>query len=128
MQFSQTQYCYDVERLEQYMAAVRAMGLHEKAYILVGVGPLASARAAEWIRNNVPGVHIPDTIVDRLAKSENQKEEGKKICIEMIQQVREIEGIAGVHVMAYRQEEAVAEIIDKSGILGDRTPWSPCQT
>ena len=127
-QFIQTQYCYDVARLEQYMAAVRAMGLHEKAYILVGVGPLASARAAEWIRKNVPGVHIPDTIVDRLAKSENQKEEGKKICIEMIQQVREIEGIAGVHVMAYRQEEAVAEIIDKSGILGDRTPWSPCQT
>jgi methylenetetrahydrofolate reductase (NADPH) len=127
-QFIQTQYCYDVERLEQYMAAVRAMGLHEKAFILVGVGPLASARAAEWIRKNVPGVHIPDTIVDRLAKSENQKEEGKKICIEMIQQVREIEGIAGVHVMAYRQEEAVAEIIDKSGILGDRTPWSPCQT
>jgi methylenetetrahydrofolate reductase (NADPH) len=127
-QFIQTQYCYDVERLEQYMSAVRAMGLHEKAYILVGVGPLASARAAEWIRKNVPGVHIPDTIVDRLAKSENQKEEGKKICIEMIQQVREIEGIAGVHVMAYRQEEAVAEIIDKSGILGDRTPWSPCQT
>jgi methylenetetrahydrofolate reductase (NADPH) len=126
-QFIQTQYCYDVERLEQYMAAVRAMGLHEKAYILVGVGPLASARAAEWIRKNVPGVHIPDTIVDRLAKSENQKEEGKKICIEIIQQVREIEGIAGVHVMAYRQEEAVAEIIDKSGILGDRTPWSPCQ-
>lgn len=110
------------------MAAVRAMGLHEKAFILVGVGPLASARAAEWIRKNVPGVHIPDTIVDRLAKSENQKQEGKKICIEIIQQIREIEGIAGVHVMAYRQEESVAEIIDNSGVLGDRRPWSPCQT
>jgi methylenetetrahydrofolate reductase (NADPH) len=127
-QFIQTQYCYDVERLKQYMSTVRALGLHERAFILVGVGPLASARAAEWIRKNVPGVHIPDTIVERLKKSEKQKEEGKKICIEIIQQVREIEGIAGVHVMAYRQEETVAEIIEQSGVLGDRKPWSPCHT
>jgi methylenetetrahydrofolate reductase (NADPH) len=127
-QFIQTQYCYDVERLKQYMSTVRALGLHERAFILVGVGPLASARAAEWIRKNVPGVHIPDTIVERLKKSEKQKEEGKKICIEIIQQVREIEGIAGVHVMAYRQEETVAEIIEQSGVLGNRKPWSPCHT
>lgn len=127
-QFIQTQYCYDVERLEQYMSAVRGLGLHERAFILVGVGPLASARAAEWIRKHVPGVHIPDAIIDRLKKAENQKKEGQRICREIIQQVREIEGIAGVHVMAYRQEESVAEIIEESGILGDRRPWSPCQT
>jgi methylenetetrahydrofolate reductase (NADPH) len=126
-QFIQTQYCFDIERLEQFMSSVRGMGLDQRVFILVGVGPLASARSAEWIRKNVPGVHIPNAIVDRLAKSENQREEGKRICIEMIQQVREIEGVSGIHVMAYRQEESVAEIIQQSGVLGDRTPWSPSQ-
>jgi methylenetetrahydrofolate reductase (NADPH) len=101
------------------------MGLHEKAFILVGVGPLASARAAEWIRKHVPGVHIPDTVIDRIAGAANQKQEGKKLCIEMIQRVREIEGVSGVHVMAYRQEETVAEIIQESGVLGGRMPWYP---
>jgi methylenetetrahydrofolate reductase (NADPH) len=124
-QFIQTQYCFDVERLKQFMARVCDMGLHKKAFILVGVGPLASARAAEWIRKNVPGVHIPDTVIDRLTGSANQKQEGKKICIEMIQQVRGIEGVSGVHVMAYRQEEIVAEIIQESRVLGGRMPWYP---
>lgn len=124
-QFIQTQYCFDVERLQQFMSQVRAMGLHEQVFILVGVGPLASARSAEWIRKNVPGVHIPDGIIKRLSKSDNQKEEGKRICIELIQQVREIEGVSGVHVMAYRQEETVAEIIRESGVLGSRVPWYP---
>jgi methylenetetrahydrofolate reductase (NADPH) len=124
-QFIQTQYCFDVELLKRFMARARDMGLHKKAYILVGVGPLASARAAGWIRQNVPGVHIPDPIIDRLAGSGDQKREGKRICIELIQQVREIEGVSGIHVMAYRQEETVAEIIQESGVLGGRTPWYP---
>ncbi|HSD70161.1 MAG TPA: methylenetetrahydrofolate reductase [Woeseiaceae bacterium] len=124
-QFIQTQYCFDIERLRQFMTRVRDMGLHEKVFILVGVGPLASARSAEWIRQHVPGVHIPDGIIRRLAGSSNQKQEGKRICIEMIQQVREITGVSGVHVMAYRQEELVAEIIQESRVLGGRTPWYP---
>jgi methylenetetrahydrofolate reductase (NADPH) len=126
-QFIQTQYCFDIERFRQFMSSVRDLGLHEKAFILVGVGPLASARAAEWIRKNVPGVHIPDAIVERLAKSRNQREEGKRICVEIMQQVRDIEGVSGVHVMAYRQEELIAEIIQQSGVLGHRTPWNPSQ-
>lgn len=124
-QFIQTQYCFDVERLKTFMARVRDLGLHEKAFILVGVGPLASARAAEWIRQNVPGVHIPDAVVERLAGSDNQKREGKRLCIELIQQIREIPGVSGIHVMAYRQEETVAEIIQESAVLGGRIPWYP---
>ncbi|MDH4110050.1 MAG: methylenetetrahydrofolate reductase [Gammaproteobacteria bacterium] len=124
-QFIQTQYCYDMDRLRKYMDKVRDLGLHEKAFILIGVGPLASARAAQWIRTNVPGVHIPDVIIDRLAGAQDAKREGKRICIEMIQQIREVEGVAGVHVMAYRQEEAVAEIIQESGVLAGRAPWKP---
>lgn len=122
-QFCQTQYCYDVPLLERFMARARDLGLTERCFILVGVGPLASARAARWIRANVPGVHIPDAVVTRLEGALDQKEEGKAICVELIQQIRAIEGVAGVHVMAYRQEEAVAEIVHRSGILKDRKPW-----
>ena len=86
-------------------------------------GPLASARAANWIRANVPGIHIPDAIIARLEGAENQKLEGKKICIEIMQECREIAGVAGVHVMAYRQEELVAEIVHESGVLAGRRPW-----
>ncbi len=119
-QFVQTQYCYDIAMLERYMTVVRDLGLDKKCFILVGVGPMASARTANWIRNNVPGVHIPDAVIDRLKGAENQKAEGKKICVELIQQIREIPGVAGVHVMAYRQEEFVTEIISDSGVLKNR--------
>ena len=119
-QFIQTQYCFDVPLLEQFMARVRDQGLHERCFILVGVGPLASPRAARWIRSNVPGVHIPDDVIARLEGAENPKTEGKQLCIEFIQRIREIDGVAGVHVMAYRQEELVSEIIAESGILRGR--------
>ncbi|MCP5371974.1 MAG: methylenetetrahydrofolate reductase [Hyphomicrobiales bacterium] len=122
-QFVQSQYCYDIPMLERYMDRVRDLGLHRQCYILIGVGPLASARAARWIRSNVPGVHIPDPIIERLEGATDQKREGKRICIDLIQQIREIEGIAGVHMMAYRQEELVAEIVHDSGILKGRQPW-----
>jgi 5,10-methylenetetrahydrofolate reductase len=123
-QFVQTQYCYDIPMLKTYMERVRDMGLHEKCFILVGVGPLASAKAARWIRSNVPGVHIPDSIVARLEGAAKQKEEGKRLCIDLIQEIREIEGVSGIHLMAYRQEESVAEIISESGVLRDRKPHS----
>lgn len=123
-QFVQSQYCFDIPMLERYMAQVRDLGLDEQCYILIGVGPLASARAAKWIRSNVPGIHIPDAIIDRLEGAADQKLEGKKICIEMLQQVREMKGVSGAHVMAYRQEELVAEIVHESGILKGRRPWT----
>jgi 5,10-methylenetetrahydrofolate reductase len=121
-QFVQTQYCFDVEMLRTYMARVRDLGLHEDCFILAGVGPLVSARAARWIRANVPGVHIPDTVIKRLEGAEDQRKEGKQLCIDLIQEIAEIEGLSGVHVMAYRQEELVSEIISSSGILARRRP------
>jgi len=71
------------------------------------------------MRTKVPGVVIPDRIIERLKKTprENQQEEGKKICVEILEEIREIEGIAGIHIMAYRQEELVAEIVEQSGLL-----------
>ena len=123
--FIQTQYIFDVPQLIEFMKISQDMGLLEKCFILPGVGPLASARTATWIRTNVPGIHIPDHIIQRLAGAENQKLEGQNICVELIQQIREISGVSGVHVMAYRQEEAVPDIIKKSGVLDGRVPWYP---
>ena len=122
-QFVQSQYCYDLGILKDYMQRVTDMGLHQKCFILIGVGPLASAQTARWMRSNVPGVYIPDAIIERLEGAQDQKREGKQICIEIIQQVREIIGISGIHVMAYRQEEFVSEIVHESGVLSDRKPW-----
>lgn len=125
--FIQTQFCFDVDRFRKFMRQVREMGLHEKVYILAGVGPLRSARSAEWMRSNIPGVVIPDNLVERLrrAPKSGQREEGKRICVEIIEQVRQVEGVAGVHVMAYRQEETVAEIIQRTGLLPRRAGTAP---
>jgi 5,10-methylenetetrahydrofolate reductase len=122
-QFVQSQYCFDVPMFREYMKKVRDLGLHEKCYILVGVGPMASAKTAKWIRSNVPGIHIPDSIIARLEGAQDQKKEGKQLCIDIINEVKEIEGVSGVHVMAYRQEEYVAEMVHDSGVLKGRQPW-----
>ncbi len=124
-QFVQTQYCYDVPRLRTFMQRVEDLGLLEKVFILVGVGPLRSAKAAEWMRSHVPGVHIPDAVVQRMAGAEQQVLEGRQICIDLIHEIREIKGVSGIHVMTYRQEESVAEIIEASGVLNGRVPWYP---
>lgn len=123
-QFIQTQYCFDIPMLERFMDRVRDMGLHEQAYILIGVGPLPSARAARWVRANVPGVHIPDEYVRRIEQAKDPAIEGRKACVETIQQIREIKGVAGVHIMAPRQERYVGEMVRQSGVLGARRPFS----
>ena len=107
------------------MAAVRDFGGHEKVYLLAGVGPLASARSAVWIRNNVAGVHIPDSVIARLEGADDQAQEGVNICVDMIHELQEIEGVKGIHIMAYKQEHRVGEIVERSGVLNGRVPWHP---
>jgi methylenetetrahydrofolate reductase (NADPH) len=124
-QFIQTQYCYDIALLKGFMDQVENLGLAGKVFILAGVGPLRSAKTAEWMRKNVPGMHVPDALIARLAGAKDQAREGREICIELIQAIREIRGIHGVHVMAYRQEETVAEIVERSQVLQGRSPWYP---
>jgi methylenetetrahydrofolate reductase (NADPH) len=118
--FIQTNYIYDMPVFRAFMERVRDMGLDEKCFILAGVGPLASAKTARWMRNNVPGIHIPDAVIERLEKAAKPAEEGKKLCIELIEEVRAIKGVAGVHIMAYRREHLVHEIIAESGLLKER--------
>ncbi len=124
-QFVQTQYCYDIPRLKTFMERADGLGLPQRAFILVGVGPLRSAKAAEWMRTHVPGVHIPDDVIRRVAGAVDQAKEGRRVCVDLIREIRETKGVAGVHVMAYRQEEAVAEVITESGALNGRVPWYP---
>jgi len=124
-QFVQTQYCFDPEMLEAFMQEVRARGIERRCHILVGVGPLASARSARWMLAHVPGVHIPAQLLHRLEQSADQRREGTMICVELIRAVRQMEGIAGVHVMAHRNESLVPEILRESGLAAERDAVPP---
>jgi methylenetetrahydrofolate reductase (NADPH) len=126
--FIQTQLIYNVPRFKEFMKRVVDLGIHEKVYILAGVGPIKTAAAAKYMRDQVPGMDVPDEIVERMeaagkgiedkkAKAEAMREEGIKICVELIQQMREIPGVAGVHIMAIEWEEAVRPIVERAGLL-----------
>jgi len=114
--FVQTQLIYNVERFKTYMARVRDLGLHEVVYILAGVGPVKSVGAARFMAEKVAGMEVPAEIVDRMAKTPKaaQPEEGIRICVEIIEQVREIPGVAGIHIMAVHWAEAVPEIVTRA--------------
>ena len=115
--FIQTQCIYDMERFRKWMEQVRARGLHEKVYILAGITPLRSVKMAEYMRDKVAGLTVPDHIIERLKSAENAEEEGRKIAIEQIQELREIPGVSGVHIMAIEAEKTVAALAEKAGLL-----------
>lgn len=124
-QFVQTQYCFEIAPLKRFMDKLDELGLIDKVFLIVGVGPVRSAKAADWMRTHVPGLHIPDSVIKRLGGAQDQAREGRNICVDLIQEIRSIRGVHGVHVMAYRQEESVAEVIDRSQVLAGRVPWHP---
>ena len=116
-QFFQTQYCFDLDKVKSYCRGLVDGGFTEKAYFLIGIGPLASAKSARWMNENLFGVHVPDNIIDRLEAAADQKAEGRAICAELLQGFAEIEGCAGAHLMAPHQEAACAQVIKESGLL-----------
>ena len=115
--FIQTQIVLNVEKFAAWMEQVRKLGLHKKTYILAGVSPLKSVGMARYMKNNVPGMDVPDEIIERMKGAEDPKAEGIEICVDIIKQVRKIEGVAGVHIMAIEWEEAVPQIVEKAGLL-----------
>ena len=117
--FIQTQCIFNVPKFEQWMEGVRKMGLHKKTYIMAGITPMKSVGAARFMQKRVPGMDVPQEIVDRMASvpKEQQPEEGVKICVETIQRLKEVEGVAGFHIMAIEWEEKVAEICERAGLL-----------
>jgi 5,10-methylenetetrahydrofolate reductase len=135
--FIQTQLIYDISAFQVFMEKVRELGVHKETFILAGIGPLKSPAMAKYMKENVPGILIPDELIKRMtqagapwagkSKDELTKEdkkaraaawqsEGIKICIELIQQLREVEGVAGVHIMAIEWEEAVKPIVEGAGL------------
>ncbi len=117
--FVQTQIIYNIEKFRKFMEIVRDLGLHERCFILAGVTPPKSLGMARYMKKFVPGLDVTDEVIQRLSDAKDQKEEGIDICVDIINQVREIPGVSGVHVMAIEWEEAVPEIVKRAG-LSDR--------
>ena len=115
--FIQTQCIYDMERFEKWMKQVRERGLHKKVKILAGLTPLKSVGMAKYMRDSVAGLTVPDYYLERLSKVEDKAAEGIKICVEQIKRLREIEGVAGIHLMAIEWERRVPEIVEAAGLL-----------
>jgi methylenetetrahydrofolate reductase (NADPH) len=112
--FIQTQCIYDMERFEKWMGQLRSRGLHKRCKILAGVTPLKSAGMTRYMRDKVAGVIVPDYYVERMTRAKDPKSEGIDICVEQIQQLQQIDGIAGIHIMAIEWEEKVPEIVEKA--------------
>ena len=112
--FFQTQYVFDSKVLDEYMKVLGDEGILEKTNFIIGLGPFASAKGAKWMNDNLFGVDVPEQIIKRLEDAKDQKEESKKICIELIESFRNIRGVNGVHLMGHKKEEVISEIIKES--------------
>ena len=112
--FFQTQYVFDSKVLDEYMKVLGDEGILEKTNFIIGLGPFASAKSAKWMNDNLFGVDVPEQIIKRLEGAKDQKEESKKICIELIESFRNIRGVNGVHLMGHKKEEVISEIIKES--------------
>ena len=118
--FMQTQCIFNIPKFKEWMEEVRAVGLHQEIKILAGITPLKGVGGARYMKKFVPGMDVPHEIVDRMAgveKGPASHAEGKKLAVEMIKELAEVEGVAGVHIMAVEWEEAVPEIVETAGLL-----------
>ncbi len=114
--FIQTQFCMDIAVVRRYAARLRALGLTARAKLLIGVAPIPSARSARWMRERLFGTIIPDGIVDRLERAPDARAEGIRIGVELLQQLAEVPGVAGAHLMAPQSPSAIPEVIAASGL------------
>jgi methylenetetrahydrofolate reductase (NADPH) len=118
--FLQTQCIFDVDKFEKWMKMVVDQGLHEKIYILAGLTPVRSERALKFMNTEVAGMSIPDELISRMEAvkdKEEKKEEGIKICLEMIERIKNIEGVAGIHLMPIGWESITPVILERAGLL-----------
>jgi len=116
--FVQTQCIYNLDKFEKWMKGVVDRGLHERVAVLAGITPMKTAGMARYMKNKVPGMDVPDEVVDRMAgvPKDKQAEEGIKICVEAIERLTQVEGVAGFHIMAIEWEQKVPEIVEKAGL------------
>jgi methylenetetrahydrofolate reductase (NADPH) len=118
-EFAQTQICFNLEKLRLFMARAGDLGLLDHVWVLAGVFVPRSARAVRYLRDQVPGIDVPEGVVERMdaAPAERQWEEGVRLALEVVEQVRAIPGVRGVHLMSIRNEEAIVRVIEEAGLL-----------
>lgn len=115
--FIQTQCVFDVDKFARWMELVVKEGLHKKVYILAGLTPVRSAKALHYMKNEVAGMSIPDELIKRMESAEDPREEGIKICLEMIESVKNIDGVSGIHLMPIGWESITPIILERAGLL-----------
>ena len=118
--FIQTQFCFDIDVVRRWAAVLDGEGLTERIWVLVGVGPLVSAKSARWMREHLWGTLMPDALIARLEGAEDEAEEGRRITVELLEQLTEVKGIAGAHLMAPRHHHLLPELIEESGLIARR--------
>jgi methylenetetrahydrofolate reductase (NADPH) len=115
--FIQTQCVFDLDKFSRWMELVVKEGLHKKVYILAGLTPVRSHRALKYMKSEVAGMSIPDELITRMESAEDAKEEGIKICLEMIEKIKNIEGVSGIHLMPIGWESITPVILERAGLL-----------
>lgn len=115
--FVQTQIVYDVDALGGWAEEVRARGLFDRLSVLVGVAPPRSARSLQYMREHLPGVTVPDAVVERIERADEPEAEGVALTVEIVRGLRDIAGVAGVHVMGLGREQDVRRVIEGAGLL-----------
>ena len=115
--FIQTQAVFDIQRFEEFMKAVRERELHKQVYIIAGVLPARSAKALGYMKDEVPGMRVPEEFLKRMEAAEDPKEEGVNMCADLIRQIRDIEGVAGVHIMPVMWESITPTLVERAGLL-----------
>ncbi len=114
--FVQTQFCFDMKVLRRYLDRLSEFGIPDKLPMLIGIGPLASARQARWMRDNLFGTIMPDAIIDRLEQADDARAEGRRVCAELLQELKATPGVGGAHLMGPRAEAEIAQTIRESGL------------
>jgi methylenetetrahydrofolate reductase (NADPH) len=109
--FVQTQFCMDTGVVRRYVARLAEAGLADRVFVLIGVNPLRSARSAAWMRHHLFGTIIPDAMVARMEAASDPAAEGRRICVEVIEELATIPGIAGAHIMAPGNAAAIPDVI-----------------
>jgi methylenetetrahydrofolate reductase (NADPH) len=113
-QFVQTQFCMDAAIVRRYVGALADAGLTRELAILIGINPLRSAKSAQWMKSHLFGTIIPDAMIARMEKAADPSREGKRICVELIEELAGIPGVAGVHVMAPGNDDAIPDVITEA--------------
>lgn len=124
-EFIQTQFCMDLDIVRRYVRRLSDCGVLESVSVLIGIVPLRSARSGIWMRNHLFGTIIPDALIDRISQSADQEQEGRRVCVEMLQQLAAIPQVAGAHIMAPSKEQAIPLVVAAAGSIPRRTGSAP---